>query len=213
MKIGPIVRTLDIVSQHFKYPIIHTGQHYDREICEVFFEELGIPKPDQHLECGGGGHPEQIAKIMIASWKLCTSRRPDCVLLVDDESTLSCIIRALNTIAQQVPLIFPVHPRAPANIQRFDLTHAPCITLTGRLSYVDFLNLWKDAAMVMTESGGLLHSIEQPITVDEGTNTLVSTDDNAIAGEAHRILDGQGKAGKWPTLWDGCSAERIVQQN
>ena len=66
MKIAPIVRALTQCADRFHFEIVHTGQHYDREMSEVFFEELGIPTPHHHLECGGGSHAEQTAKIMIA---------------------------------------------------------------------------------------------------------------------------------------------------
>jgi UDP-N-acetylglucosamine 2-epimerase (non-hydrolysing) len=90
---------------------------------------------------------------------------------------------------------------------------------------MDFLNLWKDAALVLTDSGGLQeettalgvpcltlrHNTERPITVEEGTNTLVGTDHDTIFDAAQRVLAGQGKVGKRPALWDGHAAERIVQ--
>ena len=67
MKIAPIIRALQKQPAHFEFKLIHTGQHYDHEMSDVFFEELGIPQPDYRLECGGGSHAEQTAKIMIAS--------------------------------------------------------------------------------------------------------------------------------------------------
>ncbi|MGV0983532.1 MAG: non-hydrolyzing UDP-N-acetylglucosamine 2-epimerase [Limnohabitans sp.] len=346
MKIAPIVRALDKEADHFSYQIIHTGQHYDREMSDVFFEELCIPQPNHHLECGGGSHAEQTAKIMVAFEKICQNQTPDCVLVVGDvNSTLACsivakklhipvahveaglrsgdrtmpeeinrlvtdsisdwffctepagvdnllkegkpseaifhvghvmvdnllyqrdqlatanatafqstalktrqprygivtlhrpsnvddkeafsnIIHALNTVAARLHLIFPVHPRTRANLERFGLTLADNITITSPLSYMDFLNLWKDAVLVMTDSGGLQeettalgipcltlrHNTERPITVDEGTNTLVGTDPEAIVREATRIITGQSKVGKRPALWDGQAAERITQQ-
>jgi|SRR5664279_3770333 len=346
MKIAPIVRALHNHSDRFEYRIIHTGQHYDRDMSDVFFKELGIPKPDHHLECGGGSHAEQTAKIMVAFEQICQQERPDCVLVVGDvNSTLACsivakklhisvahveaglrsgdrsmpeeinrlvtdsisdwffctepagvenlqkegkpalaifdvgqvmvdnllyqanqlaqadctgfkstllkrqhsaygvitlhrpsnvddpdvmaaILGSLNTLSERLPLIFPAHPRTQANLQRFGLIPAPGINLTGPLSYMDFLNLWKDAKLVLTDSGGLQeettalgvpcltlrHNTERPITVDEGTNVLVGTEPSAILREAYNILDGGGKTGKRPPLWDGRAAERIVQQ-
>ena len=63
MKIAPIVRALQARADAPAYKIIHTGQHYDREMSDVFFEELGIPKPDHHLGAGGGSHAQQTAKV------------------------------------------------------------------------------------------------------------------------------------------------------
>ena len=135
------------------------------------------------------------------------------------------IIAALNNLSVKLPLICPVHPRTRDNLQRFGLKLESAITLTGPLSYMDFLNLWKDAALILTDSGGLQeettalgvpcltlrHNTERPITVEEGTNTLVGTDSEAIVCEAENILTGHGKAGRRPELWDGHAAERIVQ--
>ena len=95
MKIAPIVRALQARADRFDFRIIHTGQHYDREMSDVFFDELGIPKPDYHLEAGGGSHATQTAKIMVAFEEICQKARPDCVLVVGDvNSTLACSIDA-----------------------------------------------------------------------------------------------------------------------
>ena len=95
MKIAPIIRALQRRPEDFAFRLVHTGQHYDREMSGVFFEELGIPAPDHHLDCGGGSHAEQTAKIMVAFEKICTMHPPDCVLVVGDvNSTLACAIVA-----------------------------------------------------------------------------------------------------------------------
>lgn len=344
MKIAPIVRALQAEKTLFSYQIIHTGQHYDREMSDVFFEELGIPQPDYHLECGGGSHAEQTAKIMVAFERICQQRKPDCVLVVgdvnstlacsivakklqiavahveaglrsgdmtmpeeinrlvtdsisdwffctepagvenlrregkpenavfhvghvmvdnllyqrrqlekrggsdlpstalksqrygvvtlhrpsnvDDPATLSQLLDALNRIAQDLPLVFPVHPRTRANLERLGKKTSANLTLTGPMSYMDFLNLWKDAVFVLTDSGGLQeettalgvpcltlrNNTERPITIEEGTNTLVGTNADHVVAAAQRVMAGQGKAGKRPALWDGRAAERIVEQ-
>ena len=95
MKIAPIIRALQKQPAHFEFKLIHTGQHYDHEMSDVFFEDLGIPQPDYRLECGGGSHAEQTAKIMIAFETVCKQMKPDCVLVVGDvNSTLACSIAA-----------------------------------------------------------------------------------------------------------------------
>src|SRR5438309_4962660 len=98
MKIAPIVRALQAQPQSARmlsYKIIHTGQHYDREMNDVFFEELGIAQPDVFMAAGGGTHAEQMAKIMLGFEELCTQARPDAVLVVGDvNSTLACSIVA-----------------------------------------------------------------------------------------------------------------------
>lgn len=95
MKIAPIIRALEQQRSLFSYMLVHTGQHYDREMSDVFFDELEIPKPDFHLEAGGGSHARQTAKIMMAFEDVCQDERPDCVLVVGDvNSTLACSIVA-----------------------------------------------------------------------------------------------------------------------
>lgn len=94
MKIAPIVRALQ-AHGGLRFKIVHTGQHYDREMNEVFFEELGIPAPDVFMGAGGGSHAEQTAKIMLGFEQLCLAERPDAVLVVGDvNSTIACSIVA-----------------------------------------------------------------------------------------------------------------------
>jgi UDP-N-acetylglucosamine 2-epimerase (non-hydrolysing) len=348
MKIAPIVRALQ-AQQTLSFKIIHTGQHYDRDMNDVFFEELGIPQPDLFMAAGGGSHAQQTAKIMIGFEELCIAERPAAVLVVGDvNSTLACsivakklnipvahveaglrsgdmsmpeeinrlvtdsisdwffvtepsavehlkregkpdaaihyvghvmvdnvlfqadkltradtsgfetaafkaarceqggrygvvtlhrpsnvdnaanftrIAAALKDIAADLPLIFPVHPRTRANMEKFGIDLGPNITLAGPQAYMAFLNLWKDAAVVLTDSGGLQEettalgvpcitireNTERPVTVDEGSNVLVGTDPVRITSEARKVLRGEGKQGRRPHLWDGKAAERIVE--
>jgi UDP-N-acetylglucosamine 2-epimerase (non-hydrolysing) len=143
---------------------------------------------------------------------------------VDEPATFARIAGALKEIAQDLPLIFPVHPRTRANIEKFGIDLGPNVTLAGPQAYMAFLNLWKDAAVVLTDSGGLQEettalgvpcitireNTERPVTVDEGTNVLAGTDPEAIVREARKVLRGEGKQGRRPQLWDGRAAERIV---
>ena len=343
MKIAPIVRALQ-AHAGLAFKIIHTGQHYDRDMNEVFFEELGIPAPDLFMAAGGGSHAEQTGRIMVAFEQLCQSDRPDAVLVVGDvNSTLACsivakklnipvahveaglrsgdmtmpeeinrlvtdsisdwffvtepsavahlqregkadsaihyvghvmvdnvlyqadklaagsapqgegsdfkagharygvvtlhrpsnvddaammakIAGALREISAELPLIFPVHPRTRANLAKFGVDLGPNVTLVGPQAYMAFLNLWKDAAMVLTDSGGLQEettalgvpcitvreNTERPVTVDEGSNVLVGTDPVRIVAAARQVLRGEGKQGRRPHLWDGMAAQRIV---
>ena len=131
---------------------------------------------------------------------------------------------ALMAIAAELPLIFPVHPRTRDNMEKFGIDLGPNITLVAPQGYMSFLNLWKDAAVVLTDSGGLQEettalgvacitireNTERPVTVDEGSNVLVGTDPVRIVAEARRVLRGEGKRARRPKLWDGRAAERIV---
>src|SRR3990170_8245654 len=75
--------------------IVHTGQHYDENMSEVFFRDLGIPAPDRHLEVGSGSHAEQTARIMVAFEKVVLEGRPDFVVVVGDvNSTIACALTA-----------------------------------------------------------------------------------------------------------------------
>lgn len=94
MKIAPIVRALTRYGG-FEFRIIHTGQHHDRDMSGVFFDELGIPPPDIFMGAGSGSHSQQAARTMVAFEAICESRRPDVVLVVGDvNSTLACSIAA-----------------------------------------------------------------------------------------------------------------------
>ena len=144
---------------------------------------------------------------------------------VDDADTLRRVAGALITIAEDLPLLFPVHPRTRANLDRFGIDLGPRITLAGPQAYMSFLNVWKDAAVVLTDSGGLQEettalgvpcvtireNTERPVTVDEGSNVLAGTDPLHIIAATRAILRGEGKQGRRPHLWDGHAAVRIVE--
>ena len=76
MKIAPLVRALRANGANLGFKIIHTGQHYDHELNDVFFDELGIPAPDVLLGAGSGSHAQQTAKIMVGFEDTCQKRRP-----------------------------------------------------------------------------------------------------------------------------------------
>ena len=344
MKLAPLVRALRERADILDFRIVHTGQHYDREMSDVFFDELGIPKPDFHLGAGGGSHAEQTARVMLAFEALCRQQRPDAVVVVGDvNSTLACsivakkagiavahveaglrsgdrampeeinrlvtdaisdlffvtepsgeqnllhegkprdavhhvghvmvdnllyqrdallraprtsgaaaefktsharygavtlhrpsnvddpvvfarIAAALREVSQHLPLVFPVHPRTRANAEKFGIDFGPAVRLLPPLAYMDFLDLWKDAVVVLTDSGGLQEettalgvpcvtlreNTERPVTVSEGTNVLVGSDAALIRQAVQTVLSGHGKIGRRPHLWDGRAAERTV---
>ncbi len=347
MKIAPIVRALQ-ADGRLDWKIVHTGQHYDRDMNEVFFEELGIPAPDVRLGCGGGSHAEQTGKIMLAYEQLCAAGKPAACLVVGDvNSTLACSIVAkkagipvahveaglrsgdmsmpeeinrlvtdaisdwffvtepsgmqhllhegkpasvvfdvghvmvdnvlfqaeklartdtssfeteapkrallaqagryvvvtlhrpsnvdsaesltrvaevLRAVGREAPIVFPVHPRTRSNLEKHGIDLGDQVTLMGPQAYMSFLHLWKDAALVLTDSGGLQEettalgvpcvtmrdNTERPITVDEGSNVLAGTAPGPVIAAALDVLRGGGKRGRRPVLWDGKSAERIV---
>ena len=94
MKIAPIYRA-SLKSHGVECKIVHTGQHYDQEMSQTFFDDLEIPTPAYHLEAGSGSHAVQTAKIMVAFEEVCAKEKPDIVMVVGDvNSTLACSVVA-----------------------------------------------------------------------------------------------------------------------
>jgi UDP-N-acetylglucosamine 2-epimerase (non-hydrolysing) len=341
MKIAPIYRA-SLTFPKVSCRIIHTGQHYDHDMSQSFFDELEIPVPAYHLEAGSGSHAVQTAKIMMAFEEVCQKDRPDLVMVVGDvNSTLACsivakklcidvahveaglrsfdlampeeinrmvtdaitdwffvteqsgvanllregkpqericyvghvmidnllhqtrkladcdekafstddlkkrhreyafltlhrpsnvddpavfneIVSALNDIAETWPIFFPVHPRTRKNIDEMGIRLSKNIFLLPPLSFTESLYLWKDAQVVLTDSGGLQEettalgapcvtireNTKRPITVEIGTNVLAGTRKENILRACDQSIE-KAKTARVPDLWDGKAAERI----
>jgi UDP-N-acetylglucosamine 2-epimerase (non-hydrolysing) len=148
---------------------------------------------------------------------LVTLHRPE---NVDDPSVLMTLLALLDELADELPLVLPAHPRLAAAL---DGASATSIRLLDPLGYLDFVALEADARLVLTDSGGvqeettmlgvpcltLRESTERPVTVTEGTNTVVGRDPARIRAAFDRALDGKVELRK-PALWDGRAAERIA---
>jgi UDP-N-acetylglucosamine 2-epimerase (non-hydrolysing) len=351
MKIAPIMAEMAKYPDRFQQVLVHTGQHYDDEMSQVFFDDLNIPRPDVYLGVGSGSHAEQTAKVMLAFEPVLLEQRPDLVMVVGDvNSTLACtlaaskasfgklrtgvpvahveaglrsfdrtmpeevnrvltdqiadvlftterdadenlrregvaedkvhfvgnvmidtllrhkeralsrgvleeygvepqgyalltlhrpsnvdvpevlagILGALREIQARLPIRFPAHPRTVKRVQEFGfedrLAAMPDLRITEPLGYLAFLNLMANARLVLTDSGGiqeettilgvpcltLRENTERPVTVTQGTNRIVGNAPERIVSEASAVLDGEGKVGCVPELWDGRAAERIV---
>ena len=144
---------------------------------------------------------------------------------VDSAEKLSQLLGAIDAVAAEVPVIFPVHPRTQQRIAQAGTRHHPQLRMIRSVGYLDFLCLLSKAALVLTDSGGiqeettapgvpcltLRENTERPVTISEGTNLLVGTDPAKIAAAARDVLAGKGKAGRIPPLWDGQAARRIVE--
>ncbi len=342
MKIAPIYRE-SLKYDHVECKIVHTGQHYDYDMSEAFFEDLELPEPHFFLNAGSGTHAVQTAKIMVAFEELCQKERPDLLVVVGDvNSTLACsivakkllidvahveaglrsfdltmpeeinrivtdsisdfffvteesgmknlmqegkpkdcihlvgnvmidnlfyqakklekdnescfptfelkqqnkdyvfltlhrpsnvdtkesfeeITFALNQIAAERPIFFPVHPRTRKMMEQFDISFSENIYLLSPLGFKEALFLWKDAALVMTDSGGLQEettalgvpcitlreNTERPITIKMGTNMLAGTKKESILKAYRKSIKGKGKEYKLPPKWDGRAAMRI----
>jgi UDP-N-acetylglucosamine 2-epimerase (non-hydrolysing) len=147
---------------------------------------------------------------------------------VDDAATLAAVLAILREVAEAVPLVWPMHPRTRANIDRFGLAHQIASTRIACLppqGYLEMVGLMKRATLVLTDSGGvqeettalgvpcltMRENTERPITVTHGTNTLVGRDADAIRAAVADILAHGGKRGRVPEGWDGRAAVRIAE--
>jgi UDP-N-acetylglucosamine 2-epimerase (non-hydrolysing) len=143
---------------------------------------------------------------------------------VDQPETFKGILEAVQQIARELPIVFPVHPRTRQRVSEFGLDrYFEGVTLTDPLGYIDFLSLTSNARLVLTDSGGLQEestslgipcltlreNTERPVTVTHGTNRVVGMNPvNIMAGfrEAMR----ETNLDRRPPLWDGHTAERIA---
>lgn len=142
MKIAPIISAIkaaEAAGKDMHYRLVHTGQHYDKNMSDTFFEELGIPQPDVNLGCGGGTQAEQTAHIMVAFEQYLMANPCDLVLVVGDvTSTMACSIVAkkLNTKVCHVE----------AGIRSWDLTMPEEINRMVTDSLADYMFTTTDIA-------------------------------------------------------------------
>lgn len=146
---------------------------------------------------------------------------------VDNPARLKDIIQTIINVSSDIPVVFPVHPRTDKQIKEHKLEalfNTSNVIRLPALGYLEILGILKSARFVMTDSGGLQEettalgipcltlrpSTERPITVSEGTNTIVNLDADKIYSAVKDILLTGGKSGRIPEYWDGCAAERIV---
>lgn len=145
---------------------------------------------------------------------------------VDKHETLGPIVDALTEAAKRLPLFFPVHPRTKKRLEDFGLWHTladnPAITLAEPVSYIPFMSLVMSARAVITDSGGLQEettylgipcltlrpNTERPITIDQGTNRLVTA--ATLVAVLDRALDAGAPRPQRPEFWDGQTAGRVV---
>lgn len=148
---------------------------------------------------------------------------------VDDPAVLGPLVDVLVEISEQLPLVFPVHPRTRKQLEHTGLAprldNADNVLLLEPLGYLEFLSLTSRAQLVLTDSGGLQEettalgipcltlreNTERPITESEGTNVVVGVDPDRIRAEAQNVLTTGGKSGRVPALWDGRASERIAE--
>jgi UDP-N-acetylglucosamine 2-epimerase (non-hydrolysing) len=339
VKTAPVIAALRARLPAGRHTIVHTGQHYDRLMSEVFLEQLGVPAPDHMLEVGSASHAVQTARTMERLEPVLVAEEPDLVVVPGDVNStlaatltavkmgiplahvesglrsfdmampeeanrivadrfaeylfvhseeaidnlraegipeerahfvgntmidtlvaledrfraagaaaahgvaageyllvtlhrpalvdgplLSATVAQLAALAEQMPVVFPVHPRTRKMMESAGAAASPGLSLVEPLGYLDFLSLLADAGAVLTDSGGiqeettylgipcftLRDNTERPVTISAGTNTLLGLDPAAIA-EVPAALAERGTApGSPPPLWDGHAAERIA---
>ena len=199
---------------------------------KIFF--VGNPMIDtllRHKERAQSSSILSTLKLAPRAYGVLTLHRPS---NVDDAETFQRILGAILEIPQKIPIVFPCHPRTRKQIQTFGLgaafmahpSQAPSgILLIDPLGYLDFLYLMSAAMFVLTDSGGiqeettvlgipcltLRENTERPVTVTEGTNTIVGTDREKIVGKTLEILNGYSLQGRIPEYWDGKASKRIVK--
>ena len=165
-----------------------------------------------------------IEKKPTGSFAVLTMHRPS---NVDDGKKLREIMGALALIADELPIYFPVHPRTRERLEAngliAELSNGNLVFMPP-LTYTTFLRLWRDASLVLTDSGGLQEettalgipcitlrdNTERPITIEQGTNILAGTSAEGILSAYKSFKLTGGKRGKIPELWDGKASERIV---
>lgn len=166
------------------------------------------------------------AEVMVnpGDYAVLTLHRPS---NVDEPRVLSRLLETIRAISEDLPVLFPVHPRTREKIQYFALMESirrSRIVLLPPLDYLAMLGAMKDAKVVFTDSGGiqeettalgipcitLRDTTERPITVAEGTNVVTGQNRDRILEAYAEIARSGGKRGKVPELWDGHAADRIA---
>nr|WP_294934587.1 UDP-N-acetylglucosamine 2-epimerase (non-hydrolyzing) [uncultured Flavobacterium sp.] len=343
MKIAPLIHQIQQqqkIGKAISFRLVHTGQHYDKNLSDTFFEELNIPKPDANLMVGGGTQAEQTAGIMIGFEKELLENATDLVIVVGDvTSTMACSIVAkkanvkvahieagirsfdltmpeeinrmvtdsitdyffttssyanenlkkagiedsriffvgnimidslvknleriekpsffdelqasnkkylvltmhrpanvddkenlekyldnITAFAKDFTIVFPIHPRTRPIVDAIGKNY-PNLKIVEPQPYLKFIYLLKNAAGVITDSGGIteeatyLHipcitlrdNTERPETCVLGSNVLVGNDFNALGENIKKIAENHWKEVRIPELWDGNTANRIVE--
>jgi UDP-N-acetylglucosamine 2-epimerase (non-hydrolysing) len=172
-----------------------------------------------------GATPGFAAAALEKGFALATLHRPS---NVDDPAKLAALLSALVQISHRAPLVFPLHPRTKVMIESAGLDQllvGSSVIVAPPLSYLRAIGLMREAKFVITDSGGVQEettalgvpcltvreNTERPITLDEGTNTLIEASLDALIAAVEDILMNGGKKGRIPPMWDGKAAERIVE--
>ena len=196
MKVSPIIKAIkaaEAAGKDMHYRLVHTGQHYDKNMSDTFFEELGIPAPDVNLGCGGGTQAEQTAAIMVAFEKELMAHPADIVLVVGDvTSTMACSIVAkkLNTKVCHVE----------AGIRSWDLTMPEEINRMVTDSLADYMFTTSEVAnRNLVRLGASLQLPPKGRRVIAQNPSPINGEDGKFDNKIHPSL--QGGAGVGPKVW------------
>ncbi|MDW7694631.1 UDP-N-acetylglucosamine 2-epimerase (non-hydrolyzing) [Flammeovirgaceae bacterium SG7u.111] len=345
-----LIKITQFESVFKKYPdlefvLLHTGQHYDYQMNQVFFEELQIKKPDVFLGVKGKSQLGTIADILSKMEEVLTEMNPDLVMVpgdvnsslacalaahrlgypvahiesglrsedrtmpeelnriliddlsdihlvtepsgeqnlkkesknhsvieyvgntmidslvayqpmvakssvleklslesnsfttvtfhrpvnVDNQDSLIEVVNIIKGLSKSITVVFPVHPRTKKQLVEHglfeSLENEKNVVLTEPLGYFDFMKLVSNSKFIVTDSGGIQEettflqvpcltirpNTERPVTITEGSNTLLPLDQKLVFTEVEKIMDGTYKSGEVPALWDGKATERIVK--
>ncbi|MBP47677.1 MAG: UDP-N-acetylglucosamine 2-epimerase (non-hydrolyzing) [Myxococcales bacterium] len=164
--------------------------------------------------------PESLGLIP-GSYAVATLHRPS---NVDEPEQLAKLFAALGEVSRDMAVLFPIHPRTRARVEAASLPVADGLQLVEPLGYLQFLGVMANCKLMITDSGGIQEettalgipcltirdNTERPITVDEGTNTLLGSEAGRIVPAVREILKTGGKSGRIPDGWDGHAAQRVA---
>jgi len=174
------------------------------------------------------GHEQPPASsLQPKAYILMTMHRPS---NVDDEQGLRNILTIIQDATRHHPVVFAIHPRTEKSYRKYglyeELAHTDNLFLLPPQGYLEFLKLMDNAALIITDSGGIQEettylrvpcmtfrsTTERPVTVELGTNFLMADlDPGKVGAQLERIVKGEAKQGVVPPLWDGRAAERIAE--
>ncbi len=186
VKTAPVIAALSRRLPDGRHTIVHTGQHYDRAMSEVFFEELGVPAPDHMLEVGSGSHAQQTARTMERLEPVLEAERPDLVVVPGDvNSTLAAVLTAVK---MQIPVA-----HIEAGLRSFDRTMPEEINRIVADEFSEYLFLHSDEAIENLRAEGIgderMHFVGNTMI-----DTLVALEDRfRAAGSAAKLGVEPGK--------------------
>ncbi len=206
------------------YNLIKEGHNKNKihNVGNVMIDNLYFQKKKLNHFMINKLYTTKLKKKYKSSYAVLTLHRPS---NVDNKKTLNNIIKVLNKISKKIPIIFPVHPRTKKNIDKFKINFNKNILKIKPLSYMEFLNLWRDSSIVITDSGGLQEetsalgikcltireNTERPITIEKGTNILAGINEVKILKSFRKKMNEVSRYKRIP-LWDGKSSERIIKK-